>query len=176
MIFRVFLTLALVSIFSPTFANAEKFPSCMASSSDIDGDGYGWENNNTCIIDTNPIGPASFTNLETGQRVNLIRAYWNEFDFLKDVVCSVYSFVNTEYKRIDASITGYQFSLTSLARSSVGEVSVLHSFNSREVLYPWAVNNGRYIGPGDLERSQWVEIVTNVWVQHAVRIWFLDQT
>lgn len=174
--FRLLFCVALLSIFSVTLADAEGLPTCVSNISDNDGDGYGWENDNTCIIDTSPIGPVSFTNLETGLKVNLARAYWNSNDLNKDVVCSAHSFDGIEYKRIDASVTGYLFSPNSLTPPFVGEVSVVHSFDSRSVVFPWAVDNGRYIGPSDLGRSPWVEIVVNVWDQSAVRIWFLDQT
>jgi len=176
MISRFLLCVALLNFFSISFADAERFPACLSNASDSDVDGYGWENNKTCIVDTSPIGPAFFTNLETGLNVSLTRAYWNHFDFNKDVVCSAYSFDGIEYQRIDASITGYQFSPMSLTPPYVGEVSVVHSFNSNSVIFPWAVTNGRYIGPSDLGRSLWMEIVINVWDQSAVRIWFLDQT
>jgi len=33
------------------------YPTCANASSDPDGDGYGWENNQTCIIDSNPPPP-----------------------------------------------------------------------------------------------------------------------
>lgn len=42
-------------------ALAQSFPSCLSSLSDSDGDGYGWENNSTCLVE------ASTSISETGQ-------------------------------------------------------------------------------------------------------------
>ena len=124
MISRLLLCVTLLSIFSGSFAHEDRFPACLSNASDDDGDGYGWENNNTCIVDTSLIGPTTFTNLETGLKVNLVRAYWNEVDFNKDVVCATFAFDGIQYRRIDDSITGYKFSPKSATPPTVGEVSV----------------------------------------------------
>ena len=159
------------------FGFAQSYPACLTNDSDTDSDGYGWENNTTCVVDTNPNGPAFFTNLETGLRVNLIRAYWDsQVDFNKDVVCAVFSYDGSGYQRIDASITGYQFTPVSAMPPFAGTVSVTHSFNSRSVNYPWSVDNGVYNGPGELGQTQWMEIIDYGIGQSAVRLWFLDET
>ena len=155
-------------------AYADTFPACETNATDIDGDGYGWENEDTCIIDTISTGPSSFTNLETGLTVPLIRAYWNIEDFDKDVVCARHFFDGTEYERIDASITGYGFNSRSLTPPFL--VPVTHSFNSESVMFPWSVARGVYSGPSDLGRTPWMEIISTTVGQSAVRIWFLDQT
>lgn len=155
---------------------AQSYPACQSNISDSDGDGYGWENNATCIIDTGLLSPVSFTNLESGQSVRLVRAHWDVVnDFGKDVVCAAYAFDGTQYQRVDDSITGYQFQAASSLPGSSDKVLVTHSARSRSLVYPWAVVNGVYYGPGDLERSRWLEIV-EYFEKLAVRIWFLDET
>jgi len=155
-------------------ANSNPFPACLTNASDTDGDGYGWENDQTCLVDTNSTGPASFTNLETGLTVALLRAYWDAADFDKDMVCATHSFNGAEYQRIDASITGYIFTPISLAPPYV--VRVTHSFDSKSAIFPWTVEDGIYNGPGELGRTPWMETIATARGQSAVRIWFLDET
>ena len=54
MIKRILLALTLVS-FSP-FINAQTLPTCESASSDSDGDGYGWENEQSCIVQSSQQG------------------------------------------------------------------------------------------------------------------------
>ena len=53
------------------------FPVCSATLYDADGDGFGWENQASCIITSASAPPPVFVNNETGNKVNLTRASWN---------------------------------------------------------------------------------------------------
>ena len=51
-----FLLLALsIFLYSP-FINAQTLPICESATSDSDGDGYGWENEQSCVVDTSQQG------------------------------------------------------------------------------------------------------------------------
>jgi len=49
--------IVLFALFSWNPAHAQGTPNCSSSSSDPDGDGYGWENNATCIVATTSTSP-----------------------------------------------------------------------------------------------------------------------
>ena len=51
-----FLLLALSIFFYSPFINAQTLPICESATSDSDGDGYGWENEQSCVVDTSQLG------------------------------------------------------------------------------------------------------------------------
>jgi len=62
------------------------FPICSATLFDADGDGFGWENEASCIVTSASALPPVFTNSETGNQVDLVRAYWDGNTDLADKV------------------------------------------------------------------------------------------
>ena len=58
-------------------ALAQLDPVCRQVAADPDGDGFGWQDNGSCIVTQESEPAPEFTNLETREFINLTRAYWN---------------------------------------------------------------------------------------------------
>ena len=72
------LTLTLfLAVLAVTVVRAQSLPSCSDQAFDVDGDGFGWENRATCIVDENTAPPPILINQSTGAQVNLVRANWD---------------------------------------------------------------------------------------------------
>lgn len=155
---------------------SDRFPLCSSSASDTDGDGYGWENGASCVTASSPNDnndpsgdDPSFTNLETGLKVDLVRPRWMQHDFGVDVVCSTREFDGVEYVLTEADDI-YVFDPF---RSTV------HIGLSSEIDESWGIVDGIYSGPGPLSGQQWVEIVETrrsviprtVYDFASIRIW-----
>ena len=166
---------------------SQTLPSCRALASDADGDGYGWENDNSCVITATSLAKPTFTNLETGNPVDLIRARWNPSDFVFSddgdgvtVACTVRQFDGTSYRtpRTSGSSIGYRFEPLSSTTPYNGNAIV---FGSPHVTRTWTLDNGIYYGPSDLSTSPWLEIIDidhsaygGTATANAVRVWFTD--
>ena len=70
---------AFLLIFSINVAWAQdtELPSCSSIAADPDGDGFGFENQQSCRVDANSSAKPEITNAATGMPVDLIRPYWN---------------------------------------------------------------------------------------------------
>jgi len=155
---------------------SQTLPSCRSLASDADGDGYGWENDNSCIVTSTSLASPTFTNLETGNPVDLIRASWNPSDFVNTtdgVFCRRYEFDGARYRSIRTGyIPLYVFQPLSQMPPHHGNVVVTEGPTQT-----WTLENGIYFGPSDLAISPWVEIVYRQTPQgDRVRIWLTDET
>ena len=154
---------------------------------DTDGDGFGWNgvatcdptsSNTTVSMDTD--GLPVFTNLETGEPVNLMRASWNPDDIeLTNLVCTWFEFDGESYSEI--GLLGSQHTgihhrpLTEAAPST----SALHFFTAGGNRFDgtWFLNDGAYNGNSSLEISPFVEVVEQLIGGNdssAVRLWMQD--
>lgn len=160
---------------------SQTLPSCRSLASDVDGDGYGWENDSSCVITSTSLAKPTFTNLETGKPVDLIRARWNPSDF-GYVVCEVRQFDGTSYRiptpRTSGLSIGYDFEPLPGTAPYNGNVIV---FGTPNVTRTWTLDNGIYYGPSDLSTSPWLEIIDidrsaygATTTANAVRVWLTD--
>ena len=172
------LTIIIFALYLP-MANAQQVEFCETDSSDVDGDGWGWENGMSCKVIASTDIP-QFTNQETGQPVVLQRAYWSEDDITAvSIACNDWYFDGTEYQVIvqEKLITAEALSLVA---PHTGEVEVAApSFGNSDLLNTtviWQLNNGVYIGPTGLGYSPWIEVISIDYTVppitvEAVRIW-----
>ncbi len=56
---------------------AQELPICTHQYHDADGDGFGWQNEATCLITSSSEPPPDYTNKSTGEPVTLTRPYWD---------------------------------------------------------------------------------------------------
>jgi len=171
-------------VFKP--AVAQTLPSCISAASDADGDGYGWENDASCVITNTSLTQPSFTNLETGEPVNLVRAQWDQSAFLNtQIVCTRRQFDGTAY-RFSSELL-YEFEALSQTAPFNGNVTIfpLSSFDSTPpITQTWTIDNGIYFGPSDLAATPWVEIIeiestgfidpNTTQTRNAVRVWLTN--
>jgi len=158
---------------------AQTLPSCLSMASDADGDGYGWENNASCLVANTSLGAATFTNLETGNSVGLIRARWEPSDLLDDMVCQLFRFDGTYYQAADG---GTLYEHYPLSQNAPFAGNVVFVSGSSVVTQTWSLDNGIYYGPSPLALSPWVQIVDYSHVTgsppvntpNAVRVWQTD--
>lgn len=76
---KLFLScLILTSFFS--FQSAHAATICNSSASDVDGDGWGWEDGASCQVTADTRGAPTIVNGVTGEPVNLSRLQWNNED------------------------------------------------------------------------------------------------
>ena len=58
--YRIMLSAAAVCMMTMAVpAQAQQFPDCVSASSDVDGDGWGWENNRSCVVVNAPSSSSS---------------------------------------------------------------------------------------------------------------------
>ena len=78
---------------------ATTHPVCEYTASDYDGDGWGWENNQSCQVTDKSHEKPVFLNLNTGTEVSLTRPYWNAYrDFENRTVrCDLYVYDQCDY-------------------------------------------------------------------------------
>lgn len=156
-------------------ALSQTLPSCRSLASDADGDGYGWENDSSCIITSTSLEKPTFTNLATGNPVELIRARWNPSDFDSlgggtTVACGVRQFDGASYRAV--STTGYRFDPLSGTAPYHGNAIV---FSPQQLTRTWTLDNGIYFGPTALSTSPWLEIIDlGPRTANAVRVWLTD--
>jgi len=162
---------------------AQALPSCRSIISDTDGDGYGWENDGSCVVTSTSLESPAFTNLETGETVNLVRAYWNESDFTRNDISCVYErFNGSQYSLLSTESTDvglFDFRALSETAPFTGDIFTNFSSVATET---WSLNDGIYQGPSALGKSPWVEIIDfdrqagplAPGTRNAVRIWQSD--
>ncbi len=160
-------------------ALSQTLSTCISIASDADGDGYGWENDASCIITSTSLTSPSFTNLETGEPVNLVRAQWSSSDFTgNQITCQARRFDGVSYSRSGAYGPLYVFQPLSQTAPYNGNVTaVAPTLDGTDITSSWTINNGIYVGPGDLGLTPWVEVVTLSSANPlATRVWLTDQS
>ncbi len=167
---------ALLSAAPVVFANANNV--CSSVAADSDGDGFGWENNESCIVSDQSDDTPVFTNQENGQPVILTRAYWNAEDFNKGVVCKEDYFNGSSYATIRAEAL-LEFGLLSTVAPFEGTLDLTQAFRTTVISgLPWGLDDGIYSGPTGLGYSPWVEVIdidyNNGVSTQAVRVWTSD--
>lgn len=176
---RTIIILAFFALDSQTVMS-QTLPLCRSTASDADGDGYGWENNASCLIGSTSLGATTFTNLETGAMVDLIRARWEPSDLLDDIVCQEYQFDGAYYQPADSG-TLYEHAPLPTTFPSVSNVLVS---GTPVVTQSWSLDNGIYYGPSPLALSPWIQVIDytrlDVWPNsintlNAVRVWQTDR-
>lgn len=175
-----------------------RFSVCSATLYDVDGDGFGWENEASCIITSESEPPPVFTNRETGNQVNLVRANWNgNRDIANRVIqCDLYYFnSNSNQYRLEPSpfragallnnqvFPSYQFRHQALPLVSpfLGPIDSVSYVDGSDI-FPtsfasdayWTTNDGRYIGPTVLQ-SPYVELINRANGSRAIRTWHLSR-
>jgi len=125
----------------------DNLPVCSLAESDSDGDGYGWENEASCISPVVPTTQPQFTNPITGEPAVLTRAYWDASDFHTPLACNEVGPRNPTIDEVD-----YLVYHTPANPDTVG---VRNLKLGEEFVADWSVINGVYSGPVDI--GQWIE-------------------
>ena len=75
---RKWIYFALIGSFgAPAGSIAQELPVCTHQYYDADGDGFGWQNEASCLITPGSEPPPDFINKFTGEPVTLVRPYWD---------------------------------------------------------------------------------------------------
>jgi len=128
-------------------AHAQSLSVCSSAASDPDGDGFGWENNQSCRVTSVSDTAPEFINQETGQPVVLTRAIWSAADFEPAIACGDFYFNGSEYTSFHLENL-MEFSPVASVAPFTGTVTRQHpsSFLVNES-YQWSLDNGIYSGP-----------------------------
>lgn len=172
---------AMTTLFVPhNPATASDLPACADPGTDLDGDGFGWENGESCQIMADESQPPQITDLTSGAQVQFTQAVWELANVEnKPVVCELH-YWNTNSRTYDVSNVYSEIYYHSPIETS-GIVSIdtiypghTNNYSIKKVL-PWNIENGTYVGPADFGSSPWVEIVDAAGgFKNAVRIWRSD--
>ena len=170
------------------------FPVCSATFYDVDGDGFGWENEASCIVTSESALPPIFTNNQTGYQVDLVRANWHANNDIANRViqCDLYYYdsYSGQYLlepvpfRAGASLNNqvfpsYRFHHQSLPLESpfIGMIDSVEYVEGSTITPTsfagdanWTTNDGRYIGPTVLQ-SPYVELISLANGTKAIRTW-----
>lgn len=162
-------------------AKAQIAPVCREVAADADGDGFGWQDNNSCIVTQESEPAPVFTNLETNEFVNLTRAYWNAPADLynKTITCVAHHFIRDTGTYVADNDpdreTHYTFHYTHLPLTATapytGTVRSEHIVSPgpdndvfqtyyNQTFVTWSMDNGIYTGGAPFSGSPYVEIVT----------------
>lgn len=183
------LVLALCASISP-IALAQVDPVCREVAADADGDGFGWQDNGSCIVTMESEPAPEIINRETNELVNLTRAYWNPPADLynKTIFCfnnifntsrGVYVADNDPNRETHYTFHYTHFPLTA-ASPFTGTVRSEHFVTAgpnSELYYDesftsWSMDNGIYTGGAPFTESPYVEVVTVPSTnEQAIRTW-----
>jgi len=186
------------NVSSPSQAsNAEPhsdFTICSATYFDSDGDGFGWENEASCIITSESAPPPVIINRTTGNQVTLKRAFWDGNTDIanKTIQCDLYGFdsYSGQYMKERAPYEygpvpnirvspSHQFVHQPLEPTRPFEGWISQSFvviDGSIKLAPladtpiWTVDDGRYIGATMLQ-SPYYEAVFGNRGRKEIRVW-----
>jgi len=146
-------------------------PVCNFQYSDADGDGFGWENDTSCVVTEDSEPPPTFINEETGQIVDLLRTYWDGNNDIanRTIKCDLYYFddVTGSYS------VGSRFLNWSFNHLPIPSVSPYLGWLSgwRTSGPPWwTVADGLYRGEIMLT-EEYFEPITHTNGAKAIRIW-----
>ena len=175
----------MLAIFSPHYtllAQTAELPAYESVGSDPDGDGFGWEWNDTeyssCLVTEGSGTRPSIINTATGAEVNLVRAYWNANRDIADrnIECEYYrESASGEYALNDTFSFTHQRLPTKAPFVGLADYDSGWNFHFAfdagfQIVKAWTVNNGAYIGP--MPSGYWLEIVERYSVaDSAVRFW-----
>ena len=183
----------LLTIAATAYSQNTEPRQCDTQATDPDGDGFGWEWNrdigalDTCRITQESFSPPQLVNPETGEEVQLIRAYWNANRDIaeRSIECKGYSH-DTATNRITNEFSAYD---TLLFHNTLPNSPPYMAFAEYDQLpfprFPdiplyktWTVIDGRYIGPmsdtvfGNAGDMDYIEIIDATDTRPAgIRIW-----
>ncbi len=170
--------LLLLCSFNATAADAPIWP-CDAQSDDHDGNGFGGAGS-SCLVTVESRPPPQITDLETGESILPLRAYWTESDLAsKPIECQLYDWISFQnaYIPYDWTTTYTHLQWGFDGDAFIGRVVEDYNEPSRNIATTtadqyWQLDNGYYYGPGPFGDSRYVELIegdnpnTN-----AIRIW-----
>lgn len=174
-------------------ATAQVAPVCREVAADAEGDGFGWQDNASCIITMESAPAPVFTNLETKEFVNITRAYWNAPADLynKTITCIASRYNGSTGAYVPDNAPGrethYSFHYTHLPLTTTapytGTVKSEHivtagpnsDYYYNETFTSWSMDNGIYTGGAPFTESPYVEIVTEPSTgEKVIRTWRRD--
>lgn len=168
---------ALVCVFCMPMVHGQATVECQSAASDADGDGFGWENGQSCRVTDSSADIPEFVNQRTGQPVLLERAFWDARDFLPEIICRDFYFDGIDYQPVSEAAS-LLFESLPLRAPFQSRVRVISSPGGRSTSVFWRLENGIYTGPTALGETPWVEITTlefsNGFTQPGVRAWTSD--
>lgn len=180
---------ALCASISP-IAFAQVDPVCREVAADADGDGFGWQDNGSCIVTMGSEPAPVIFNRETNEYVNLTRAYWNPpvdlynktifcFNNIFNIGSRVFVPDNDPSRETHYTFHYTHFPLTATAPFT-GTVRSEHFVTAgpnnnlyyNESFTSWSMDNGIYTGGAPFTESPYVEIVTVPSTnEKAIRTW-----
>ncbi len=167
---------------SPGSSYAQTLPVCSHQYYDADNDGFGWQDEASCIVTAETIPPPVHINEQTGGQVDLTRVYWDGNTDIanRTIQCDQYSFdsINGIYSLVDdGTINTVYYRHSQLPSVSPFEGWMRLSLNSDfdtgwQIYNPplWTLSDGRYIGPG-LLADAYAELVVSGG-KKVVRRWY----
>lgn len=161
--------------------HAADLAECADPASDTDGDGFGWENGQSCRVAEDDSQPAQITDLSSGQSVTFTRASWETKNVENKPVVCVPHYWNADSSTYNPS-TSYSEIYYHSPLDTTGTIlkeAIYHRHNadlSLKTVLPWNIENGSYTGPGDFGRTPFVEIVSaGGGNNNAVRSWYNNE-
>ena len=133
---------------------------------------------NSNIPGTDTDGLPAFTNLETGEPVELIRAFWTPGDFLdRVIVCQWFEFDGANYIEVDEPASRQ----VALVHFPTGAYDFIRDGQAGRQIASgsWSINitTGVYRGLVNIGRTPWLEVIertTDGIDDSGVRFWILD--
>lgn len=189
LLFPGLLVSALCASISP-IAFAQVDPVCREVAADADGDGFGWQDNGSCIVTMESEPAPVILNRETNEYVNLTRAYWNPpvdlydktifcFNNIFNISRGVYVPDNDPSRETHYTFHYTHFPLTATApfTGTVRSEHFVTAGPNNDLYYDesftsWSMDNGIYTGGAPFTESPYVEIVTVPSTnEKAIRTW-----
>ncbi len=191
----------LYGFISPGNSVAQEIPICTHQYHDADEDGFGWQNEASCLITSDSEPPPVFTNKSTGEPVTLVRPYWDGNTDIanRTIRCDRYDYQQTigEYLRpVDEAVfnTLPDIILTHQSISTLRKYTPFVASDQDQEYYGWyALNregvqllddaslqtfamplwrtNDGLYESPELLQAPYIEIVNPQGVK-AIRIWF----
>jgi len=185
-----------------TVVRAQSLPSCSDQAFDVDGDGFGWEINTSCIVDENTAPPPIVINQSTGSQVNLVRANWDanadiagrtiqcdRFDYdaqngnyatPENDFSTPLSYTLTHDSLLPVQREGFYWNGENTSRENFnfsGWYTLHNPLNDRGLITNsppfWTVEDGLYVGQ-ELLSGRYIELVKTPDNFDAIRIWYKE--
>jgi hypothetical protein len=151
------LPLVALPLVSPVSGNEDTPSRCFATAQDLDGDGFGWQRYETCVVDSITYRKPALTNLETGTEVPLTRPYWNGNRDIanRNIDCRWFDFdaQTQQYLQNDRLPPQvFKHALLPYSAPYIGDVlEPLDWMRTVELPAAWTVSDGFYKGPMEQE-------------------------